>query len=110
MAQVFALEVNLRTELFAEPLGEIQRRRTAHVIFGVIGEFPLELAIALDFLVGAFQFAQSRHQSLGDVLAAESAEVTVPVGKLVFFEIELSLHYFIRTNADLAFERKTSIL
>ena len=82
VTEVLALEVDARAAaLLAEPLGEVERRRTAGVVLEQAGEAALELAIALGRRPGLLELDQRRHERLGDEAPAEAAEVSARVRK-----------------------------
>src|SRR5262249_11974984 len=78
--EVFALEIDLRAfELAGEVLGEIERIGTPDIVLQEPAELRLEFRIVLGLTVGAFQLQQQRHQSLGDIAAAERAEMPAQI-------------------------------
>ncbi len=75
MAQVFALEVNLRAaQSFRKALGKIQRRRPPDIFFQIVLEFGLKPLIPSCALVHLFQLQQGRHESFRDIPSAVRAE------------------------------------
>ncbi len=75
MAQVLALEVNLRTtQSFRQTLGEIQRRRPPDIFFQIVLQLGLKPLIPACALVYLFQFQQGRHESFRDIPSAVRAE------------------------------------
>ena len=82
MAEVFALEIDLRS---AQARGKVrsmvERRGTPDEFARTMLQLALERGIAPRLLVGLLQLSQRRHQRLGDILAAELAEVAVAIGQ-----------------------------
>src|SRR5262249_46132244 len=63
-----------------QPLGEIERRRPAHIGGEMAVHLPLEFRIRLGGRVGLLQIEDQRHQRLGDEAPAEDAEMPAFVG------------------------------
>jgi len=81
--QVLALEVDLRAaEVLRQPAREVQPRRATGVVGEPGRELTHEAPIAPEPRPGPVQLEQRRHQRLGDVAAAELAEVAVRVRQL----------------------------
>ena len=84
VTEVFALQVDLRAaELGGQMLREVERRLATGVLGEVVLELAPELGVAADAPVGRIELEQRRHQGLGDVAAAEDAEVTVTIRQRV---------------------------
>ena len=82
MAEVLALEVDLRAaEVRGQIGGEEERRRPADVLARVALSSARNFGSRRAVLVGLLQFEQRRHQGFGDVAAAELAEVSVAIGQ-----------------------------
>src|SRR4029077_3467617 len=74
--QLVALEVDFGTiEVPGKPLGVIERAGTTGIMRQEIGELALELRIGLGLAISLLQLEDERHQGLGDVAAAEKAEM-----------------------------------
>ncbi len=79
--ELLALEVDLcAAAVRGQALGEIERRRPAHIRREMAVHLLLEGRIGLGGGVGLLQFEDQRHQGLGDEAAAEDAEVAALVG------------------------------
>src|SRR6266849_67077 len=82
MAEVFALDVNLRAaELGGQVGGKEERSRASDKLARIALQVLAELEVAARVLVRQLQLQQGRHQGLGDVAASIQAEVSVPIRK-----------------------------
>jgi hypothetical protein len=87
--EILALEQDLcAANLLRQPLGVIDRARTADVVFQIVVEFGDEGRIAAQAQIGLGQLRQRGHQRLGDIGAAVRTEATVLVR--VSLEIDLA--------------------
>src|SRR5262249_28045278 len=81
VVELLALEIDLRAAAMrGQPLGEIERRRPAHIGGEMAVHLPLEFRIRLGGRVGLLQIEDQRHQRLGDEAPAEDAEMPALVG------------------------------
>ena len=84
MTQVFALQINLRTtELFGEPLREIERGGSPDVLPQIVIQLCAKLRISTGFSVDSAQLFQCGNQGFRNVAAAESAEATAFIGNVL---------------------------
>ena len=80
--QVLALEIDLRpTQLLRPAFGVIQWARPAHEMLQRPVQFPLELGVRTQMVIGRTQFGKRCHQGLGDECAAIRAKVPALVGQ-----------------------------
>ena len=78
--KVLTLDVDLRpAEFFGKPLGEVQRRGTAHVGFQESVQLVPELFVCPGGFVSSFELFQRGHHGLGDELAAVGPESAAAV-------------------------------
>src|SRR5215470_4151087 len=79
--EVLALEINLgAAEMRAQALGEIERRRPAHIVGEVVVHLLAKGYVALRLRIGFFELEDERHQRLGDEAAAILPEMPALVG------------------------------
>ena len=84
MAQVLALEVDLRTAEFgAQALRQVERGRPADVARQVHGQLLLEPFVGAELRIQTGQFVECADQRLGDVPAAVRSEPAVGIRRLV---------------------------
>src|SRR5690606_35265301 len=87
MVQLVTLEIDFRaaiparrssdtTEMFRQPLGEIERARATHIVALHEIDFCLKGGIGFRRLIGFFKIEHERHQCFGDKASAEYAETT----------------------------------
>ena len=88
--QIFALQINLcPADVLAQPLGMIQRRRSADIMLEQVVQFAVEGIVAASGIVGRGQFLEGGGQCFRDVAAAEFAESTCTVWNLAQFAHEI---------------------
>ena len=76
VVQLVALEIDLRaTEMLAQPLRVIERRRPAAIVAQQTGQLLLKLGVGLCSLIGFLQLENKRHERFGDETASEVSEV-----------------------------------
>ncbi len=81
VVELVALEVNARAaEMGGQPLGEVQRAGPAGVMRVEVIELRGEGRVGAAGVISLLDLEDERHQRLGDVTAAEQAEVAVLVG------------------------------
>ncbi len=81
VVELVALEVDFRAaQTFGETLREPQRARAAHIVLQQPPPLVVEARVAPRRLVGALDIEDEWHQRLGDVAAAEAAELARGVG------------------------------
>ena len=79
--EVFTLEVDLGSAaLFREPLGEVERRRTAAVVVKQPVELGVEGRVGVGHGVGLLEFFEGGHEGLRDVAAAVGSETSGDCG------------------------------
>ena len=84
MAEVFALQINLRAAQFGREIGaEKERRRPSDVFARVARQVFAELRIPSCQLVGFFQFEQRGHQGFGDEAPAKLPETSATIREIL---------------------------
>ena len=89
VVEIFTLEIDFRAhqaggrlalKMRGQPIGKIERRRTADIVLEMRVHLALERGIGLGVGVGFLKLKDERHQRLGDKAAAIDAEVPALVG------------------------------
>ena len=88
MVELVALEPDLRAlacgsgfaDMVGQPFGIIERAGAADIMFEQVVELFLERRIGLCRAIMFFQIEDQRHQRLGDIAAAEFAEMAAIIG------------------------------
>ena len=74
--ELLALQIDLRAaEMLRQPLGVIERRRTADIVLQMAVHLAAERRIGLRLRISLFEIEDQRHQRLGDEAPAEHAEM-----------------------------------
>ena len=84
MVQLVALEIDFRpAEMLGQALGEIERRRAAHIVGPQVLHLGREGGVLLGLAILGLQLQHEGHQRLGDIASAELAEPAIRVRPFV---------------------------
>ena len=105
VTEVLALQVDLRAaQALGEARGEVERRLAAGVLAQVVAHLAPEVAVAAQLRVRRLELEQRRHERLGDVAAAELAEVPRAIRQLC--ALAMNRPHFLRVLASRARARR----